>query len=349
MKKFIIFLIVLMLFSLSGCGRKAEIVNPNEEIIESDSEIKIEPDPEESSVPEKEPETENRENISESKYSVTELCPHIDIGHDGGTLFSGGKLYISTTVHRDENSCDEKLIIDLETGEEDASFGLYLLYDVDCFTDDFNGNVYHLISENGSDLDGDYDYSLISLEENGNTGDSINLHFDDDFGIGDITCDINGNWYLGNDDGIRIFDGDFEEIFRFENQNIYSMPSVLRLPDGKVAAVFEENGFEIRVFDPETFEFSESYPLSLTPNSLYSGNSEYDVLFIVIDESYQHLLYGIDFGKEPEFIINLNEYIEGDFAVLNANIDENGNIFAVLGTDKLRYGATEIYKFELNN
>ena len=346
MKKFIIFLIVLMLFSLSGCGWKVEIVNPNEQIIESDSEIKIEPDPEESSVPEKEPETETRENTSESKYSVTELCPHIDIGHDGGTLFSGGKLYISTTVHRDENSCDEKLIVDLETGEEYASFGLYLLYGVDRFTDDFNGNVYHLISENGSDLDGDYNYSLISLEENGNTGDSINLHFDDNFGIGYITCDIKGNWYLGNHDVIRIFDGDFEELFRMENENLYSL---LRLPDGRVAAVFEENGFEIRVFDSETFEFSESYQLSLTPNSLYSGNSEYDVLFIVLDESYQHLLYGIDFGKEPEFIINLNEYIEGDFAVLNANIDESGNIFAVLGTDKLRYGATEIYKFELNN
>ena len=348
MKKFIVFLIVLMLFSFSGCGRKAEIVNPNEEIIESDPEISIEPNQEESSVLEKKPETEPQTNASESKYIVTELCPYIDIGHDGGTLFSGGKLYISATVHRDENSCDEKLIIDLESGES-SSFGLYLLYDVDRFTDDFNGNVYHLISENGSDLEGDYVYSLISLEESGNTGDSINLHLGDDFGIGDITCDINGNWYLGNCDGVRIFDGDFEEIFRFENQNIHSMPSVLRLPDGRVAAIFDENGFEIRVFDPETFEFSERYSLSLIPNSLYPGNSEYDVLFIVLDESYQHLLYGIDFGKEPEFIINLNEYIEGDFAVLNANIDESGNIFAVLGTDKLRYGATEIYKFELNN
>ena len=137
--------------------------------------------------PEKEPETEPQENISESKYSVTELCPHIDIGHDGGTLFSGGKLYISATVHRDENSCDEILIIDLENGGS-SSFGLYLLYDVDCFTDDFNGNVYHLISENGSDLEGDYVYSLISLNENGNTGNSINLHLGDDFGIEDITC-----------------------------------------------------------------------------------------------------------------------------------------------------------------
>lgn len=348
MKNFIIFLIVFMLFSFSGCGLNAEIVDPNEPIIESDSELIIEPSPEEPSIPEKEPETEPQENIPGSKYVVTELCPDFDIGHDGGTLFSGGKLYISATVHRDENSGDEMLIIDLENGGS-SSFGLYLLYDVDRFTDDFNGNVYHLISEHGSDLEGDYDYSLISLEENGNTGDSINLHFDDDFGIGDITCDTNGNWYLGTNDGIRIFDGDFEEIYRFENQNIYSMPSVLRLPDGRITAIFDENGFEIRIFDPETFEFSECYPLSLSPNSLYSGNSEYDVLFIVLDESCQSLLYGFDFGKEPEFIINFDEYIEGDFAVLNANIDESGNIFAVLGTDKLRYGATEIFKFEPEN
>ncbi len=341
MKKFIIFLIVLMLFSFSGCGWKVEIVNPNEEIIESEAEI--------SSVSEKEPEDETQTSASESKYIVTEICPHLDIGHDGGTLFSGGKLYITATVHRGENSCDEKLIIDLETEEEYASFGLYLLYDVDSFTDDFNGNVYHLILETGSDLEGDYDYSLIALNESGNSGDSINLHFDDDFGISDITCDIKGNWYLGNYNGVRIFDGDFEEIFRIENENLHSMPSLLRLPDGRTAAVFNENGFEIRIFDPETFEFTESFPLPYEPNALYSGNSEYDVLFITLDESYQHLLYGFDFGKEPEFIINLNEYIEGDFAVLNANIDESGNIFTVLGTEKLRYGATEIYKFELKN
>ena len=344
MKRFIIFLIVFMLFSFSGCGRKAEIFNPNKPIIESDSEIIIESNSEISSVPEKEPEPQT--NFSENKYSITEICPHIDIGHDGGTLFSGGKLYISATVHRDESSCDEKLIIDLETGKEEASYGLYLLYDVDCFTDDFYRNVYHLISEYGSDIEGDYVYSLISLNESGNSGDSINLHLGDDFGISDITCDINGNWYLGNCDGIRIYNGAFEEIFRFENQNIYSMPSILRLPDGRVAAIFDENGFEIRIFDPETFEFSECCQLSLTPNSLYSGNSEYNVIFIVLDESYQNLLYGLDFGKEPEFIINLNEYIEEDFTVLNANIDESGNIFTILGTEKLRYGATEIYKFE---
>ena len=47
--------------------------------------------------------------------------------------------------------------------------------------------------------------------------------------------------------------------------------------------------------------------------------------------------------------INFDEYIEGDFAVLNASMDESGNIFAVLGTDKLRYGATEIFKFEPKN
>ena len=342
MKRFIIFLIVFMLFSFSGCGREAEIFNPNKPIIESDSEIKIEPNTEGSSVLEKEPENGTQTNVSENKYIVTEIFPHLDIGHDGGTLFSGGKLYVSATVNRNENSCAEKLIIDLETGES-SSFELYLLYDIDRFTDDFNGNVYHLILENGSDFDGDYIYSLISLNENGKSGDSINLHLGDDFGIGYITCDIKGNWYLGNHDGICIFDGNFEEIFRFENQNIYS---ILRLTDGRVASIFDENGFEIQVFDPETFEFSEHYPLSLTPNSFYSGNSEYDVLFIVLDESYQHLLYGLDFGKEPEFIINFNEYIEGDFAVLNANIDESGNIFAVLSTRKLRYGATEIYKFE---
>ena len=82
MKKVLILLIVLILISFSGCGWKVEIVNPNKEIIESDSEIIIEPNPEVSSLPEKEPEPQP--NFSENKYSITEICPHIDIGHEIG-------------------------------------------------------------------------------------------------------------------------------------------------------------------------------------------------------------------------------------------------------------------------
>lgn len=348
MKKLAVFIIILIILSFSGCGWKVEIVNPNEQIIDSEADIKNDPNPEENS--ETEETSEIRTDVSESKYSITEICPYLDIGYDGGTLFSGGKLYISTTVYRGENSCDEKLIIDLETGKEYASFGLYLLYGVDRFTDDFNGNVYHLISEYGSDLEGDYEYSLISLDESGNSGDSVNLHFDDDFGIGDITCDINGNWYLGNSDEIHIYDSDFEEIFRFENQNIYSMPSLLRLPDGRCAAVFAENSFEIRIFDPDTFEFSESYPLPYEPNAIFSENSEYDIIFTGIDESCQCSLYGLDFGKEPEFLINFNEYIEGDFAVLEAHINENGDIFIVRSfvPEHRRGSAIDIQAFKKN-
>ena len=68
-----------MLFSFSGCNLKAEIVNPNESIIESDSEIKIEPNTEGSSVLEKEPENGTQTNVSENKYIVTEIEENCNI------------------------------------------------------------------------------------------------------------------------------------------------------------------------------------------------------------------------------------------------------------------------------
>jgi len=346
--KRILLLSFLLCVIFFGCSRKVETADPNEEIIGSDSEIIMEPNPEESSVHEKEP---------ESKYIVTELCPHIDIGHDGGTLFSGGKLWLSAIIYNSEDyDYSEKFIfsVDLDSGnieeqtkaESEAS---------DRFFDDYYENVYCLASENiplenSSDISDNYKYKITSVHKSETVPNLLNLEFDSDFlPISDISVDLNGNLYFNFFGDIHIFDRDFEKILKKDFFEHYLYHSMLRLPDGRVAAIFDENGFKIRVFDPETFEFSEGYPLFLVPNSLYSGNSEYDILFIVLDEFYQNLLYGFDFGKEPELIINFNEYIEGDFAVLNVNIDESGNIFAVFSTDKLRYGATEIYKFESNN
>ncbi|MBQ3236886.1 MAG: hypothetical protein IJA92_05095 [Oscillospiraceae bacterium] len=108
--KRILLLSFLLCVIFFGCSRKIETADPNEEIIGSDSEIIMEPNPEESSVHEKEP---------ESKYIVTELCPHIDIGHDGGTLFSGGKLWLSAIIYNSEDyDYSEKFIfsVDLDSG-----------------------------------------------------------------------------------------------------------------------------------------------------------------------------------------------------------------------------------------
>ncbi len=46
MKKTLIFLIIVMMFSFSACGWKIEIVNPNDRVIESEAEIKPESEPE---------------------------------------------------------------------------------------------------------------------------------------------------------------------------------------------------------------------------------------------------------------------------------------------------------------
>ncbi|MBQ4117641.1 MAG: hypothetical protein IJD08_01515, partial [Oscillospiraceae bacterium] len=190
--KRILLLSFLLCVIFFGCSRKIETADPNEEIIGSDSEIIMEPNPEESSVHEKEP---------ESKYIVTELCPHIDIGHDGGTLFSGGKLWLSAIIYNSEDyDYSEKFIfsVDLDSGnieeqteaENEAS---------DRFFDDYYGNVYCLVSENiplenSSDISDNYRYKITSVHKNETVPNLLNLEFDSDFlPISDISVDMNGN------------------------------------------------------------------------------------------------------------------------------------------------------------
>ena len=57
------------------------------------------------------------------------------------------------------------------------------------------------------------------------------------------------------------------------------------------------------------------------------------------------------FTDENQFVIYTSSgsdhyAFDGNGNAVRITIDESGNIFTILGTEKLRYGATEIYKFE---
>lgn len=279
-------------------------------------------------------------------FSVSAIGGDFVLGHTGDACFSGGKLWISAYTYSAEDTssfiadrqfifdlgADSFTFIDLDENDENHSHS---------YTDDFDGNMYHLVAENIDDETNTSEYILYSLDEGGAVIGSRVLSLDG-FGISHITNDLNGNWYIDCGGNIHIFDRDFNEIFHADYSDIYLSPLVnlFRLPDGRVCAVFEK---EIDIFDPEDFGFCESYELSKGAIHVFPGNSEYDVIYTDIGNS----VYGIDFGKEPEFIIMLDK-TANEYALMQLYMDENGDIYTVGNTDKLRHGATEIYKFEIS-
>ncbi len=122
MKKFIsVFLAVALLLSFSACGGKDEVVVPEEEMIESESEIKTETEPEQTESLEEIPESyikiENgklsgmihpmvpvspeRENVFENELVAVSMS--VPEGWEPGTLEEKGEIYgITFTMPWDE-------------------------------------------------------------------------------------------------------------------------------------------------------------------------------------------------------------------------------------------------------
>ena len=96
MKKIIsVFLAVAILFSFSACSRKDEIVVPEEEMIESESEIKTESEPEQ---------TENLEEIPESYVKIENgklsgmIHPMVPVSSERENVFENEVVAVSMSV-----------------------------------------------------------------------------------------------------------------------------------------------------------------------------------------------------------------------------------------------------------
>ena len=96
MKKFIsVFLAVALLLSFSACGGKDEIVVPEEEMIESESEIKTESEPEQ---------TENLEEIPESYIKIENgklsgmIHPMVPVSPERENVFENEVVAVSMSV-----------------------------------------------------------------------------------------------------------------------------------------------------------------------------------------------------------------------------------------------------------
>ena len=135
MKKLLfVFVAAAMLFSFSACGGKDEIVVPEEEMIESESDIKTEPEPEQTESIEKIPESyikiENgklfgmihpmvpvspeRENVFENE--LVEVSMSVPEGWEPGTLEEEGGIYGITFTMPWDNRHYANFVIYKDTG-----------------------------------------------------------------------------------------------------------------------------------------------------------------------------------------------------------------------------------------
>lgn len=126
-------------------------------------------------------------------------------------------------------------------------------------------------------------YSLLRLNEQGALLDSAELTLPPEseygyLGFDDSVLDGEGRLYVTSDAGVYVFDSDGEPVAQIESDDWVN--ELVCLPDGRVLAmVYGMRGVELRELDADRRGFGLSYALDDSPNRLFPGSGEWDLLY----------------------------------------------------------------------
>ncbi len=355
MKKFAVFLIMFMLVSFSGCNWKVEIVNPNEQIIESETNINKEPEPESKPEVPFVPDEENEADFSEPEnterpaltYTDSESTYSLEVSEpDFGSEVTyidyinivNDRIYASS-----HNSSDGIFSADfngkngrvLENSKDDSSYN----------------NIDDICSAGGNDIFILKTYiplrqTAIKTDEEGNFIEE-NFLTETEGGIpfgSDIIMDKNGNFYLWDYWGkVLVFNNNFSESYIIDHSEEGIFLNVVSLNNGNAYVTTHEGNL---LFDHEKQSFGEIIDVPIVTVFDDSGNSEFD--FVCHD--YENL-YGYIFEENRlEKLISFADSGIIPDLLHSADIDENGNI-TIITKELIRYEPTVfmIFHFEKEN
>lgn len=142
-------------------------------------------------------------------------------------------------------------------------------------------------------------YYLRRLDSNGAEISSTEIAADNSNGryfyINDIKSDKNGNIYLACDDqGIKVYDNNFNPKTTIEVENW--VDQLCNTPDGNVGMLqWNENGYELRMIDPASMKFTDTYTLPGNAYNAMPGGGDYDLYYTSGVSFYG---YDLETGKE---------------------------------------------------
>lgn len=361
MKKFIFFLTAFMLISFSGCNWKVEIVNPNEPMIESETDINKEPEteiePEAPFIPDEESEKDSSEQEkserpaltytdSENTYSLEVSKPdfgpevtyidYINIVND--RLYASSHNSSSGIFSADFNG---KNGLVLENSKDDSSYD-----NIDDICSAGGNDIFILKTDIPEKEPFNLRQTAIKTDSEGNFIEEYFLfEAEDGFLFGsDIVMDKNGNFYLWDYWGkVLVFNDNFSESYIIDHSEEGVFLNVVSLNNGNAYVTTHKGNF---LFDHEKQTFSGIIDVPIVTVFDDSGNSEFD--FICCDYGN---LYGYVFEENrlEKLICLADSGIDSNF-LHSADIDENGNI-TVITKELIRYEPTVfmIFHFEKEN
>lgn len=179
------------------------------------------------------------------------------------------------------------------------------------------------------------------LDENGavaNTVNGVSKEYSQDksyYGIRDVICDKDGNWYVNTTDSAEVYNSDFsQKLFDVTGGSINNL---VRTASGDIAAVVWDNSgnMTVKLANPAKKAFSDGSKLSMATvyfNETFTGNSEYD--FFGSDEtgilginasngSVTRVLAWLDSDLSPDNVGHIAAMENGDFILYNNNWETN--------------------------
>lgn len=360
MKKSIILLAAFILVVFSGCNWKVEIVNPNEQIIESETDINKEPEAEPEPESESEslfvPDEENETGSSKPENTERPALTYTDSENIYSLEVSKPDFGSEVTYIDYINIVNDRIY----ASSRNSYYGIYFA--------DFNGKNGRIL-ENSKDSSG-YDVddicsaggtdifilkkhfpaeiwqTAIKADAEGNFIEEYNLaEIKDGFPFGlDITIDKNGNFYLWDYWGkVIVFNNDFSESYIIDYSDKDNFLQLVSLNNGNAYVTTHEGNF---IFDHEKQNFGEIIDVPIVTVFDNSGNSEFD--FVCHD--YENL-YGYVFEENRlEKLVTFAEHGINPDLLHSADIDEKGNI-TIITKELIRYEPTVfmIFHFEKEN
>lgn len=282
------------------------------------------------------------EPIIKKSYSLHTIESPVLIGHTGNSYFTDDYLFFTAQSFSpnleddtfDENTCcffkvnlSEKKIELIQNWKDNINQDIF----VKTFIDDLNNNLYYITQEN-VELEETYSYQICHIDQFGYALSSVNLC--NTFSpITGISNDGSNYWYISTVDTVYIFDKNFSLLKELPTSSTGRISSLIRIQNDVAIVVLEDGLYKIYVLNSEKTEFLNYATLPRGTSQIFNGNSQYDFIFLLTDETYCQTLYGWKNSRNAEPLINYNDYFVDSIATINAYVDDENNIFLLTNGD----------------
>ncbi|MBP1569756.1 MAG: extracellular solute-binding protein [Oscillospiraceae bacterium] len=159
--------------------------------------------------------------------------------------------------------------------------GVYVLVSQNTTTFNLPDNFNPEIQSQWEFAESSTSFVLYTIDNSGNVDEGkviFELDPENDFYPDSIIHGDNGNWYVSSYLGIRVYDPDFNELYRIDTPE--GGGSLIKIKDGSIGSIlWTENGQTFNIINDSKKAFDEPINLPQDIDSFRGGNGVYDIIY----------------------------------------------------------------------